>query len=220
MKTKQTTSTMIALIAVIAVAVPPMAFAVEGEFENSIADPQTMKHKMKRDLPELTFSDESVPRGESISDGLDKEVISITDAIASIEGRVLQIGLKPVQSYLVYHAKVFSNDMITHVIVDAGNGDILHTADGKTIEEIEALRVERKEIKTEKRLEKLDNRIEKFEQRADQSSGNDELDALKEQFISKLTELREALANGSTELIPELKDELKDLRSQINQMRR
>lgn len=179
MKSKQTISTMIALIAV---TVPPMVFAVEGEFENSMVNSEkNMKHRMGhmiKDLPELMFSDSSVSSGESLSENLDKEIISITDAITSIEGQVLQIGVKPLQDHLVYHAKVFSNDVITHVIIDAGNGDVLHITDGKTIEEIEAQRAERKEIKTGNKLERIDNRIIKIEEKLSQSSGNDELDAL------------------------------------------
>ncbi|MBA4718701.1 MAG: hypothetical protein HRO68_06275 [Nitrosopumilus sp.] len=47
MKSKQTISTMIALIAVIAVAVPPMVFAVEGEFKNLMVNSEkNMKHRM------------------------------------------------------------------------------------------------------------------------------------------------------------------------------
>ncbi len=223
MKSKQTISTMIALIAVIAVAVPPMVFAVEGEFENSMVNSEkNMKHRMGhmiKDLPELIFSDSSVSSGESLSENLDKEIISITDAIANIKGQVLQIGLKPLQDHLVYHAKVFSNDIITHVIIDAGNGDVLHITDGKTIEEIEAQRAERKEIKTENKLERIDNRIIKIEEKLSQSSGNDELDALREQFVNKLYELREAIENGSSELIQEIKAELQDIRNQLIEMR-
>ena len=215
---------MIALIAVITVAVPPMAFAVEGGFEDSVVNSvKNMKNntgKMIKDLPVLTFSDESVQKAESFSENLNAEIISITQAIDSVEGKILKIGVKPLQGHLVYHAKVFSDDVITHVIIDAGNGDVLHITVGKTIAEIEELRAERKELRTEKKLQRLDSKISKLEEKLSDSTGNEELDSLKQQVLDKLIELKEALENDSSDLIPELKNQLKDLRSQINEIRR
>ncbi len=55
----------------------------------------------------------------------------------------------------------------------------------------------------------------KSEQKLSKSTGGTEYDALSAQFAEKTQELRIANANGDSEKVAELQDELKDLRNQI-----
>lgn len=120
--------TLIALVAIVAVAASPSVLAelgMKGHF----------KHQM--DLPDLEFSEGSILVGENHFENA-QNVIPITDALNSIgDGQVLQIGLKPVQEHIVYGAKVLSDDTVFGVIVDAGTGDVLYKSEGKSIQEIE-----------------------------------------------------------------------------------
>jgi len=56
---------------------------------------------------------------------------------------------------------------------------------------------------------------EKSEQKLSKSTGSVEYDALSIQFSEKTQELRIANANGDSDKVAELQDELKDLRNQI-----
>ncbi len=56
---------------------------------------------------------------------------------------------------------------------------------------------------------------EKSEQKLSKSTGSVEYDALSGQFAEKTQELRIANANGDSDKVAELQDELKDLRNQI-----
>ena len=56
---------------------------------------------------------------------------------------------------------------------------------------------------------------EKSEQKLSKSTGSAEYDALSAQFAEKTQELRIANANGDSDKVAELQDELKDLRNQI-----
>ncbi len=56
---------------------------------------------------------------------------------------------------------------------------------------------------------------EKSEQKLSKSTGSAEYDALSAQFAEKTQELRIASANGDSDKVAELQDELKDLRNQI-----
>jgi len=58
---------------------------------------------------------------------------------------------------------------------------------------------------------------EKSEQKLSKSTGSVEFDALSAQFAEKTQELRIANANGDSDKVAELQDELKDLRNQINE---
>ncbi len=57
----------------------------------------------------------------------------------------------------------------------------------------------------------------KNEQKLSKSTGGIEYDALSAQFAEKTQELRIANANGDSDKVAELQDELKDLRNQINE---
>jgi len=57
----------------------------------------------------------------------------------------------------------------------------------------------------------------KSEQKLSKSTGGVEFDALSGQFAEKTQELTIANANGDSDKVAELQDELKDLRNQINE---
>jgi hypothetical protein len=63
-------------------------------------------------------------------------------------------------------------------------------------------------------------RFEKLEQKLSESTGNTEIDALRAQFLEKIYEVKEAHQNGNSEKVDELRQELKDLRSQIVEIRK
>ena len=73
--------------------------------------------------------------------------------------------------------------------------------------------------KIEKRVDKISNKIEKFEERSSQSSGDADVDAARAAFVEKLQELKEALESGNSERASELRDELKDLRSDLGNIK-
>ncbi len=107
------------------------------------------KVMMTHDLPEI---EGTIPVGESIRENIESVNIDAleagTIAIDSIEeGKVLFGGIMPTQGYLVYHYGVASsiNDQLYRVIVDAGNGDILHTGEGISLAELDAKVAEMKE---------------------------------------------------------------------------
>ena len=89
------------------------------------------------DMPEITGT---LPVKESISENIDSVKVDalVAGAIAaeSIEdGKVLLGGILPWQDYLVYqYVVVSSDDHIYKVIVDAGNGEILHTSEGISLD--------------------------------------------------------------------------------------
>lgn len=116
-----------AAIAVFAVASSPAVMAFPGGGHH---------HRHAMDMPELEFSEGSIPVGESPFENLDR-VIPLESALASIDDNVLAIGLKPVQGHFVYGAKVANDDSVYFVIIDAGTGDELYRSEGKPIKEIE-----------------------------------------------------------------------------------
>ena len=63
-----------------------------------------------------------------------------------------------------------------------------------------------------------DNKAEKLE-RLSQPTGDADVDAARATFVEKLQELRAALESGDSEKVSELRDELKDLRSELGNIR-
>ena len=211
-------SGIIALMAVVALVVSPLALA-EMDAMGS--------HKGKMQLPPLEFTDTSVPVGESHSESLAADVISITEAIDSIEGRVVMISLMPVQEYLAYFALVISGEEVFHVIVDAGNGDVLYTSDGMSIADIDAKMAEMKSkhsgmsgmysgMTGEYDASKHTGMTGMVDHTTVlEPTGNEELDALRAEFVEKMQEIKQAHADGDFDKVKELAAELEDLRNQI-----
>ncbi len=69
--------------------------------------------------------------------------------------------------------------------------------------------------KIEKRIDKISNKIE----RLSQSSGDADIDAARATFVEKLQEIKEALESGDSERVSGLRDELKDLRSELGNIK-
>jgi len=63
----------------------------------------------------------------------------------------------------------------------------------------------------EKRADKMD----KIQQRLSEPTGDADVDAVRSTFLEKLQELRAALESGDSERASELRDELRDLRSEL-----
>ena len=104
---------------------------------------------MMHDLPEI---EGTIPVGESIRENIESVKIDAleagTIAAESIEeGKVILGGIIPTQGYTVYHNVVASptDDQLYRVIVDAGNGKILHTSEGISLAELDAKIAEMKE---------------------------------------------------------------------------
>jgi hypothetical protein len=62
--------------------------------------------------------------------------------------------------------------------------------------------------------------FENIKQKLSEPTGDIELDALRAQFLEKIQEIKEAHQDGDSEKIDELRQELKDLRSQIIEARK
>lgn len=71
----------------------------------------------------------------------------------------------------------------------------------------------------EKRINKISNKIDRLEEKFSESSGDAEIDAARATFVEKLQELRQALEDGDSERASELREELKDLRSELGNIR-
>lgn len=66
--------------------------------------------------------------------------------------------------------------------------------------------------KIEKRVDRLSNKIDKFEERLSESSG----DADRATFVEKLQELKATLESRDSERVSELREELKDIRIELD----
>jgi len=61
--------------------------------------------------------------------------------------------------------------------------------------------------------------IEKIQERLSESTGDADVDAARATFVEKLQELKAALESKDSERVSELRDELKDLRSELGNIR-
>ncbi|MGI9565920.1 MAG: PepSY domain-containing protein [Nitrosopumilus sp.] len=113
-----------------------------GEFHGGGPPGFPGKMMMGHDIPDI---EGTLPVGESIRENISSVKIDALEAGAiaaeSIEeGKVLRGGIVPTQGYLTYQYSVVSStdEQLYRVIVDAGNGEILHTSEGISIEELDA----------------------------------------------------------------------------------
>lgn len=67
--------------------------------------------------------------------------------------------------------------------------------------------------------EKRADKIDKIQQRLSEPTGDAGVDAARTTFVEKLQELKAALESGDSERASELRDELKDLRSELGNIR-
>ena len=70
-----------------------------------------------------------------------------------------------------------------------------------------------------KKTDRLTNKIDRLEEKLSESSGDAEIDAARATFVEKLQELRQAIQDGDSERASELRDELKDLRSELGNIK-
>lgn len=63
------------------------------------------------------------------------------------------------------------------------------------------------------------NKIERLEEKFSEPTGNDELDDMQTQFLEKIQELKEAHEGGDSDKVQELRQELKDLRELLIDLR-
>ena len=142
-------------VAVLAIAVvasfgsPPMAQAHPGFFGHHSTG-HGFYEKVVSNIPEI---EGTILVGESIKESIESVKIDALEAGAiaaeSIkEGKVLRGGIVPTQGYLVYHYAVVSptDDQLYRVIVDAGNGKILHTSEGISLADLDAIVADMKSI--------------------------------------------------------------------------
>ena len=65
----------------------------------------------------------------------------------------------------------------------------------------------------------LVNNIEKLEEKFSESTGNEGLDELRTHFVEKIRELNEAHEEGDSDKVRELRQEIKDLKDQLQNLR-
>ncbi|WP_299290149.1 hypothetical protein [Nitrosopumilus sp.] len=71
----------------------------------------------------------------------------------------------------------------------------------------------------EKKANKISDKIDRLEDRFSESSGDADVDAARATFVEKLQELRQAIEDGDSERVTELREELKDLRSELGNIK-
>ncbi|MCH9658242.1 hypothetical protein K0U27_06035 [archaeon] len=69
--------------------------------------------------------------------------------------------------------------------------------------------------KIEKIMDRLSNKIDRFEERGSELSGDADIDAARATFVEKLQKLKVALESEDSERVSELREELKNLRSEL-----
>ena len=72
--------------------------------------------------------------------------------------------------------------------------------------------------KSYKSLTKHSDKIDRIQEKLSEPTGDADVDALRATFVEKLEELQEAIENGDSEAISELRDELKDLRGELGSL--
>lgn len=151
----------------------------------------------------------------------DKVTVSLSEAANGLDVVGGHIGIavnEKGEKYLVWTLASIDKDpesetaTATIYIVDAGDSD--NTAQ-VTKEFDHSMMEDRKYYHDGASYSDKAGKWEKFTQ----PTGNAELDALKSQFADKLQELKEAMVNGDSDRVQELRGELSDLKNQINDLR-
>ncbi len=139
----------LAIAVVASFGVHPIAQAQPGFFGPPGMDHGFYGKMMMHNIPEI---EGTIAVGESIRENIESVKIDAleagTIAAESIEeGKVILGGIIPTQGYLMYHYGVasYADDHLYRVIVDAGNGEILHTSEGISLAELDVKIAEMKE---------------------------------------------------------------------------
>lgn len=214
MKSKLALPVMVALIAVVALALPS-AMAESGEYDAKY-------HKKHHKLVEVTDFVGSIQITEDADRHALKEQVSVTlseaaanypDAKKAKLGAVVNENGDKFVVWLVVEAEY---DHETHTktkyihVIDAADSTNTTTVT-KEIDHTE---------KIQKKIDRLDKKIDRISEKLETPSDNPDKDALKAQFLDVLTQLRDAIGDGDRDTAKDLREQLKDLRSQLTDMRR
>ena len=155
-----------------------------------------------------------------ISEGLDKQAlrdqvsVSLSEAADGLDVLGGHVGVavnENGEKYLVWALKSVERDSdseaVTATIYVVDAGDATNTT--SMTKEFD------RSHKIEKKIDKISNKIE----RLSQSSGDADIDAARAAFVEKFQEIKEALESGDSERASELRDELKDLRSELGNIK-
>ena len=212
-KTQYLLPAFVAIFALMFVAATPFVAAVDDEI--------TAKHKGKKNMPILVEGFEgSIPITEDSDRSELKEQITVSLSEASDGLEVYKARLGAVvnendEKFLVWllvnSEKNEESGIVTITIYIVDAGDSSNTT-----------QVTREHDSSENKkpsLRVLANNIDKLEERFSEPTGNEELDELQAQFVEKILELKEAHENEDSDLVQELRQELKDLKQQIKELR-
>ena len=145
----------------------------------------------------------------------DQITVSLSEAASGLDvmgGHIRVAVNENGDKFLVWALKSMERDAesqtttVTIYVIDAG--DVTNTT--TVTKEIDLF---------EKQADRLDNKIDRLEDRFSESSGDTDIDTARTAFLEKLQELRAALESGDSDRVSELRDELKDLRSELGNIR-
>ena len=193
----------------------PLAIAEPGEgmFDNDMGQ----KYKKMKKVIEVEGFIGSIQITEDADRQAlkDQVTVSLSEAASGLDVMGGHIGVAKNENgdkYLVWILKSVEKDSesntatVTIHVIDAA--DVTNTT--TVIREVDH---------TEKRTDRLTNKIDRLEEKLSESSGDAEIDAARATFVEKLQELRQAIQDGDSERASELRDELKDLRSELGSTR-
>ncbi len=196
----------------------PLAIAEgsEGMYDNKMGQKHKKMHKVIEvdgfvGTIQITEDADRQALKDQITVSL-SEAASVLDVVGGHIGAAIN---ENSDKYLVWTLKSVEKDSesgivtVTIYVIDAA--DVTNTT---TV----TREVDQSEI-DEKRIDMISNKIDRLEEKISESSGNADIDAARATFVEKLQELRQAIQDGDTEKISELRKELKDLRSELGNMR-
>ena len=161
-----------------------------------------------------------------ITEGTDREslkdqiTVSLSEAADGLDVMGAHIGVAVNENddkFLVWTLKSVEKDSefgiatVTIHVVDAA--DVNNTA--VTTKEIDH---SQRDGKSYKNFTSHSDKIDRIQEKLSEPTGDADLDALRSTFVEKLEELQEAIENGDSETISELRDELKNLRGEMSSL--
>ena len=169
------------------------------EFVGSIQITEDVDKQALKDLISVSLS--------KAADGLDVMGGHIGVAVNENEDKFLVWILKSIE-------KDSASETVTATIyvVDAANADNTATI-------TKELDYSERDDKFNRDGEKRADRMEKIQQKLSEPTGDADIDAARATFVEKLQELRAAFESGDSERASELRDELKDLRSELGNIK-
>jgi len=213
MKSKLAMTAMIAFAAITVLTIP-LAMAEMGEDKAN----HNKKHHTQVDVTDfvgeiqITENTNRQELKEQITVTLSEATASFPDAKKAKLGSAINENGEKFVVWLVvesnYDRETHTGTKYIHVI-DAANSFNSATVT-KEIDNTDRI---------QKKTDRLDQKINKITERLTTSSDNPERDVLKAEFLGVLTQLRNAIADGEIDTTKELKEQLKDLRVQLKEMK-